>query len=86
MTTVGASVDPYVRFTPRAEPRLGFLDERRAHARAAARDQAAARRPVSGVKPGASMSPTKNVGGPTMNVTPLALDDVERALGIPARP
>ena len=66
---VGTSVEPYVRFTraPNARRRLG----RRTPAPTPAPPLEIRRRLATrcGAKPGACIIETKNVGGPTMNVT-----------------
>ena len=67
VVTVGASVEPYVRFTraPNASPACSTKAAVTPAPPLEIRRRLSTRR---GAKPGADMRPTKNVGGPIMNV------------------
>ncbi len=68
VATVGASVDPYVRFTT-APNRCDASSTNATLTPAPPLDTSRRLATRSAAKPGACISPTKNVGGPTMNVT-----------------
>ena len=69
VVTVGASVDPYVRFTTQPS-RSAASATNAAVTPAPPHDTRRNDSTRAGAKPGAPINPTKNVGGPIMNVMP----------------